>query len=213
MANQSWVSLVNAGNSTSLGSGTALATAATATISPCQQPTTNLLTDVAQVNAAGQPLGWYPGLLVRVTAYGTLTTTGTSTTATLFLASNKASGTYVTLATAVGITTGTTVITALNWKMEANILCTGVASSGATVNTQGNLNLFFTPSGTPALTANPVALTLTTPPGYSLALPNSGGPTAASVDTTSAQGICLRGTLAGANATIQCTSWVVEALD
>lgn len=212
MANQSWVSLINAGNPASLGSGTSLSTATTATISPCIAGA--LTTDVAQVNAGGLPLGWYPGMLIRVTAYGTLTTTGTSTTATLFLSSNKnAGGTFVTLATAVGITTGTTVISALNWKLEANVLCTAVVSSGASVSTQGNLNLFFTPSGTPALTANPVALTLTTPPGYSLALPNSGGPTAASVDTTSTQGICLRGTLAGANATIACTSWVVEALD
>jgi hypothetical protein len=212
MANQSWVSLINGGNPTSIGAGTALATATTATISPCIAPATNLLNDVALVNAAGQPLGWYPGMLIRVTAYGTLTTTSTSTTATLFLASNKAAGTYVTLATAVGITTGTTVLTGVNWKLEANIWCTGVAGTGATVDTQGSLNFFFTPN-TPALTANPVALTLTTPPGFGLALPNSGGPTAASVDTTSAQGICLRGTLAGANATIACTSWVVEALD
>lgn len=211
MANQSWVSLLNGGNSTSIGSGTALATATTATISPCQAGA--LTTDVAQVNAAGQPLGWYPGMLIRVTAYGTLTTTSTSTTATLFLASNKNAGsTFVTLATAVGITTGTTVLTSVNWKLEANIWCTAVNSSGSTVDTQGSLNFFFTPN-TPALTANPVALTLTTPPGFGLALPNSGGPTAASVDTTSVQGIALRGTLAGANATLLCTSWVVETLD
>jgi hypothetical protein len=213
VANQSWVSLINGGNPSSIGAGTALSTATTATISPCVSPTTNLLNDVAQVNAAGQPLGWYPGMLIRVTAYGTLTTTSTSTTATLELAANKAAGTYVVLASAVGLTTGTTVLTNVNWKLEANIWCTAIAQSGNTCDCQGNMNLFFTPGATPALTANPVALTLTTPPGFSLALPNSGGPTASAVDTTCAQGIALRGILAGANATIQCTSWVVEALD
>ena len=45
-----------------------------------------------------------------------------------------------------------------------------------------------------------------------LGLPNASGETAAAVDTTSIQGVSLRGTLAGANATIQLTQWFVEAL-
>lgn len=211
MASQSWVSLINGGNPASIGPGTALATATTATISPCQAGA--LTSDVAVVNPAGQPLGWYPGMLIRVTAYGLLTTTGTSTTATWLLAANKSNANgYTSIGTTVGVTTGTTVLTSLQWKLEAHIWCTAVASSGNTIDCQGNMNMFFTPN-TPALTANPVALTLATPPGFALAIPNSAGPTATAIDTTSLQGIALRATLAGANATIQCTSWAVEALD
>src|ERR1700733_8721337 len=109
MANQSWVSLINGGNATSIGAGTALSTATTATISPCQAGA--LTADVAVVNPAGQYLGWYAGMLIRVTAYGFLTTTSTSTTATLLLAANKNNAAYTTIGTTVGITTGTTVLT------------------------------------------------------------------------------------------------------
>jgi len=42
--------------------------------------------------------------------------------------------------------------------------------------------------------------------------PNASGETAAAVDTTQIQGLSLRGTLAGANATIVCTQWLAEAL-
>jgi hypothetical protein len=42
--------------------------------------------------------------------------------------------------------------------------------------------------------------------------PNASGETASAVDTTQIQGLSLRGTLAGANATVVCTQWLVEAL-
>lgn len=207
MANQSWVSLINAGNPASTGAGAALSTATTAALSP-QASVANQ--DVAVVNAAGSPLGWYPGMIMRVIAHGILTTTTTSTTATIFLRANKVNGgsTFVTLATAVGITTGTTAVTGINWVVEAIVRCTAVASSGNTVSTQGRLTMGN--SGA-ALPANPIALTAT--PGMVLPLPNSGGENAAAVDTTVFQGIQLAGTLAGANATLQCTNWIVEALD
>jgi hypothetical protein len=205
MANQDWVSCLTGGPHAS-GAGTALATAATATISATQAGA--LTADVAQIQAA--PIGWQPGLLVRVTAQGFLTTTATSTTATIFLAANKgnAGSTYVTLATPVGITTGTTVITGIQWTLEAIVRCTAIASSGNTVSTQGRLVLGNSGAGVPA---NPIALTAT--PGMTLPLPNISGETAAAVDTTQLQGICCRATLVGANATIQLTQWIVEALD
>jgi hypothetical protein len=46
-----------------------------------------------------------------------------------------------------------------------------------------------------------------------IGLPSASGQTAAAIDTTSAQGIALRATLAGANATIQCTNWDIEWMD
>lgn len=206
MANQQWVSLLNGGNPASSGAGTALTTATTATVSPQSSGST----DFAVVNAPGQPYGWYPGLLLHVVAQGYLTTTTTSTTATIFLAANKGNGgsTFVTLATPVGVTTGTTAITGIQWKFDAWVRCTAVASSGNTVSTQGSL--YLGNSGA-ALPANPIALTAT--PGMTLPAPNSAGENAAAVDTTVLQAVCLRGTLAAANATVQLTQWLVEALD
>lgn len=207
MASQSWVSLVNAG---SVGPGTAVTTATTATLSPCQAGA--LSADVAVINAGGQPLGWYPGMLLRVTAQGILTTTTTSGTVTFFLAHNKANAgsTYTTLVTAAGITTGTTALTGINWTLEALVQCTAVASSGNTLSTQGKLSLGNTGA---ALPANPTALSASPPPGFYLPLPNSAGPTAAAADTTGLAGVGLRVTQATSACTIQCTQWLVEALD
>ena len=207
MPYQSWSGLINGGNPATTGAGTALATATTAALSP-QASAANQ--DVAVVQAAGQPYGWYPGLVLRVEARGFLTTTATSTTATIFLRANKTNGgTFVTLATPVGITTGTTAITGIQWEVNALIRCTAIASSGNTVSTMGKIVLGNSGAGTPA---NPIALTGTSGVGP-LFMPNASGETAAAVDTTVFQGIQLAGTLAGANATVQCTQWAVEALD
>lgn len=210
MANQQWVSLLNGETPFASGAGTVLNTATTATISP----TTGIgaTNDVAQVNGPGQYLGWYAGLLLRVTARGFITTTGTSTTATFLLAANKvSSSSYVTLATSAGITTTTTTMTGLQWRLEALVRCTAVASSGNTVSTQGEMNIAAL--STPAAQANPQTITSTATGVSVFPLPLASGETAAAVDTTQAQFICMRGTLAGANATIQLTQWLVEALD
>lgn len=202
MANQSWVSLLNPGSPQASGAGTALSTATTATLSP----TTGIgvTSDVALVQAASQPYGWYPGLLIRVSAQGFITTTGTQTTATIFLTANKGNaGTYTTLATTSGLLTGTGSLTGLQWVMDAVIRCTSVATSGNTVSTQGMLQII--PSSAQTIPTASADITLP--------LPSASGETAAAVDTTQLQGIALRGTLAGANATVQLTQWLVEALD
>lgn len=210
MANQSWVSLLNPASPQASGAGTALNTAATSTISPVSGSGA----DVAQIQPAGQPYGLYAGGLYRVTARGFITTTGTSTTATLLLASRvgNSGSTWVTLATTNGITTGTTVLTTVNWKLEALIRCTAVATTGNTMSTQGEMGLQGLLT-TPALAANPFVLTGSTSISAAIPLPASNGETAAAVDTTQLQGISMRATLAGANATIQLTQWLVEALD
>lgn len=196
MPSQTWAALLNSGPPWQTTQGTALSTAVTATISP-QAPTakdfaiaTNFL---------------YPGATFRVTASGFLTTTATSTTATIFLA---AGATPTTLATPVGITTGTTVITGIQWTWESISRVTAIASTGSTVSTQGSLSLGNSGAAVPA---NPIALTVT--PGMRLPAPNISGETAASVDTSISMAIMLRATLAGANATIQCTQFMVESLD
>jgi hypothetical protein len=187
------VSLLNSATTYQTSSGTALNTATTATISPQQAGTNNDFTLPANF--------FYPGLTLRVSAQGLLTTTGTSTTLTVLLAANKA-GTYTTLATSAGMATGTGSLTGLPWTLSGFIVCTAIGSTGNTLTTQAILLIATTVS--PAIgTAN---LTIA-------GLPSASGGTAAAIDTTSAQGIALRATLAGANATIQVTNWDIEALD
>jgi hypothetical protein len=206
VASQNWVSLLTPAQNVWSGAGTTLNTATTATISPRPTPNT---ADYNGFVAAG---GFYPGMLIRVLARGFLTTTGTSTTATFFLGSNigNTGTTYVTLVTTNGITTGTTVLTGVQWKLEALIRCTLVATSG-TLATQGELSLMGITS-VPAAAANPFPLTGAASVSVGIPMPAASGETAATVDTTQTQGIALRATLAGANATISCTQWALEAL-
>jgi hypothetical protein len=207
VANQNWVSLLQPPQNVWSGAGTVLNTATTATISPRPTPNT------ADYNVFVPSGGFNVGTLLRVTARGFLTTTGTSTTATWFLGSNigNTGTTYVTLATTNGITTGTTVLTGVQWKLEALIRCTLVATSG-TLATQGELS-FGGITSVPAAAANPFPLTGAASVSAWVPLPAASGETAATVDTTQTQGIALRGTLAGANATIQLTQWLVEQLN
>lgn len=206
MADQNWVSSLVPGPHAS-GAGTVLNTAATATISPNWSNVASG-SDVVQIAAA--PFGWQPGLLLRVRARGFITTTATSTTATFFLRANKSnlatSQTFVTLATTAGITTGTAVLTGVQWRLDADIRCTAVAPTGSTVSTQGEIR-FENNATAPSLSATTNGVVLAAP------LPATSGETAAAVDTTLLQGIGLAATLAAATATIQLTQWLVEALD
>lgn len=175
--------------------GTALSTATTATISPLPAGT-----DKNFPIAGGT---WYPGMTIRVWAAGFITTTTTSTTLTVALATNVNLGsTYVTLATTAGITTGTTAATGLPWWLSGTITCTAIGSSGNTMSTQARLFVQST-AAQPALSGLGNVL--------HYGMPAASGAAAAAVDTTQVQGIALRGTLAGANATIQCTQWDLES--
>ena len=211
MAYQDWVALVNDGLQAN-GAGAVLNTLTTQTISAVGG--TAAFADGASVAGGAQPGGFYPGMLFRYTARGFLTTTATSTTATFLLAARlgNTGSTYVTLATTNGITTGTTVLATVQWKLEALSRCTAVASSGNTISTQGEMSLMGLTTA-PALAANPFALTGAQSVSAWIPLPAINGETAAAVDTTQLQGLSLRATLAGANATIQCTQWLVEALN
>jgi hypothetical protein len=210
VANQQWVSLLNPGI-TPTGPGATFTEAAstTAVLSP-QTSVSNQ--DFAVVQAAGQYLGWYVGMLIRVTAAGWLTTNSTTGTLTLSLRANKTNSTApasnTVLATANGITTGTTPITGIQFEVNAISRCTAIASSGNTVSTQGGLTLFNSGAAVPA---NPIALTGTA--GLLLPMPNISGETAAAVDTTQLQGIQLCATSTAASGTIACTQWLVEVLD
>jgi len=209
MASQNWVALLNPGITPTGPGVTFTESATTAVLSP---QLSGSAADYAVVNAAGQPYGWQVGTLLRVTARGWITTSTTTGTLTIFLRANKgnAGSTFVTLATPNGITTGATAVTGIQFKLEAMIRCTAVASSGSTLSTQGELNLF---NNLAAVAANPIALSASPPPGFALPMPNISGETAAAVDTTQAQGIELAATGTAASGTIACTQWLVELLD
>ena len=190
MAAQSWVSLLNNATTWQTNSGTLLNTATTATISP---------------QAAGSkdftlPANFfYPGCTLRVWAQGFITTTGTQTTLTVLLATS----TPTTLATSAGILTGTGSLTGLPWALRGFITCTAIGSTGNTLLTEAVMEIATSTASPTIPTANCMLV----------GLPSASGGTASAIDTTSAQGICLRATLAGANASIQCTNWDIEWLD
>lgn len=196
MPYQGWTQLLNSDAPWQTTVGTALSTATTATVSP-QAPTAK------DFSVATSYL--YPGAVLRLTAQGLLTTTGTTTTATIFAA---AGATPTTLATPVGITTGATIITGIQWWMLLYCRIVAVASTGNTIQSQGALTMGNSGAAVPA---NPIALTAT--PGMRLPMPNASGETAAAIDTTIAMPMMIRGTLAGANATIQCTQFFIEHMD
>src|ERR1700747_2457386 len=102
-----YVQLLNWGRPWQTAAPTPLSTATTATISP-------QATGPADFSVGTQYL--YYGATLRCTADGFLTTTATSTTATIFAA---AGATPTTLCTPVGITTGTTVLTGIAWHWES----------------------------------------------------------------------------------------------
>jgi hypothetical protein len=187
--------LLNWGAPWQTTAGTALTTATTATISP--QP-------AGPVDFSVGTQYLYHGASFRLTADGILTTTATSTTATIFAAAGT---TPTMLCTPVGVTTGTTVVTGIAWHWESYHTITAVAGSGNTVSSWGRLTLFNLGA---ALPGNPIALTAT--PGMSLAAPNSAGETLAAINTSVAMPIVMRGTLAAANATIQCNRFWIEHL-
>lgn len=211
MANQQWVSLLNPGlTSTGPGALFTMATTTTAALSP-QTSTANQ--DYAVVQAGGQPYGWYPGMLIRVTGRGFLTVNSTTGTLTVSLRANKnnavAAASNTVLVTAVGLTTGSTPVTGIQWEIEALIRCTAVASSGNTVSTQGTWTIFNSAAAVPA---NPLILS-TSSTALDFPMPNASGETAVAVDTTQPQGIQMCATSTTTSGSIQCTHWIVEALN
>ena len=54
---------------------------------------------------------------------------------------------------------------------------------------------------------------MVTASGLVVGIPNASGESVAAVNTMRTQGIALRATLAGANATIQCTQWILELMN
>jgi len=209
VANQNWGNILIPSQAVWSGAGTVLNTTSTGvTISPRPTPNT------ADYNAFVPAGGFYPGMLISITARGFLTTTTSSGTLSFNLATNigNTGTTYVTLATTGGITTGTTALTGIQWKLEALIRCTAVATSG-TLATQGEFALQGLLASGTALAANPQALTTGVSIGNSFPMPAISGETSATVDTTQTQGIALRCVQTTSTCTVQCTQWLPVQLN
>lgn len=207
MTSQNWVSLLQSPQAVWSGAGTLLNTTSTGvTISPRPTPNT------ADYNAFMPQGGFMVGTLIRVAARGWLTTTTSSGTLSFQLATNigNTGTTYVVLATTGGITTGTTAMTGIQWKCEALIRCTSVATAG-TLATQGEFGLQGLLASGVALAANPQVLTTGTSIGATFPMPAISGETAATVDTTQTQGIAMRCIQTTSTCSVQLTQWLVES--
>jgi hypothetical protein len=202
VASQSWVSLLNPASPQAGAAYTVSATAATLS------PVAGGSADVAQVQPAGLPYGWYPYLNVRVTARGYITTTTTAGTLAFSLNARvgNSGSTYVALTGAhATLNSYATATTGIPWSLHGLIRCTAVASSGNTVSSQAEM--MISPVPATAQTIN------TASAGVNVYLPSASGETAAAVDTTQLQGISLRCVGSAASGTVQLTQWIVEALD
>lgn len=175
---QYWSSLINPNAPWQTASGTALNTAATATISPEGAGGTG---DDPQI------LTWWQGLVIRVEAQGVYTMGSTATNGTFALytaASGTALSGGVVLATTGALALPVSV-TGLYWELTAKIQCRAIAQATSTPSlyTHGKLQIeTATPSGT---TGNVQVWPL----------PATSGPTAANVDTTIAHTLGLVATL------------------
>src|SRR6516225_4172131 len=115
--------LLNWGSPWQTAAGTALNTAVTQTISPQGTGPQDFAVGTAYL---------YYGATLRVTANGILTTTATSTTATIFV---TAGATPTTLCTPAGITTGTTVLTGIQWDwVSYHTITAAGASTGNSIS-------------------------------------------------------------------------------
>jgi hypothetical protein len=201
---QDWVNLLN-DSPQAAGAGAVLNTATTATLSAVTGQANAL--QPAAVPGGSFPGGFQVGTLFRYTARGFITTVATAGTLTFLLAAMLGnSGAFTTLATTAAIGTPASAITGFQWKLEGTSRCTAVASSGNTISTQGE---FTVPNNVTAPTLNAATngVQLVAP------LPATSGETAAAVDTTQTQGLCLRCTQATSTCTVQLTQWIVEQLN
>ena len=195
MAQQMWVAPVNAGAPWQTASGTALNTAATATISP---------EGAGGTGADPQIFSFYQGMVVRVAARGIWTSGSTSTNVTLALyvsASGTAAASGQSLAT-TGAVAWPVSVTNFYWELEALVQVRAMAQGTGTaaLYTHGRVLLqaatFSTPTGNVAI----------------LPMPATNGPTATSADTTITHTIGLVGTVSQTTGSpsITCTQFLVE---
>jgi len=200
MAQQAWFAPLNGGTPWQTASGTALSTAATATISP----------EIAG-GTGGDPqvFSFYEGLVIGYKARGVYTVGSTATNGTFALYASV-TGTAASGGTSLA-TTGAfalpTSVTNLYWFLEGEIQCRQMAQGTGTptLYTHGHMTI-----QTAAYES-----TLTNSNSQILPMPATNGPTAADVDTTITHTIALVGTLSQATGSpsVTCTQFLAWTFD
>jgi hypothetical protein len=200
MAQQQWAAPINGGAPWQTASGTQLATAATATISP---------ESAGGTGNDPQQYSFYQGLVIRGKAYGIYTCGSTATNLTLAVYAS-ASGTAASGGTSLA-TTGAFAMpvsqTNLFWEAEFEIQCRQLAQGTATptLYTHGRV----------LIQTAAYESTLTNSNHQILPMPATNGPTAADVDTNLTHTIALVGTLSQVTGspTITCTYFTLDTFD
>jgi hypothetical protein len=198
MPAQGWESLANTGAPWQTASGTTLATASTATLSP---------EGTGGTGADPQVYSFYQGQVIRVRARGIYTLGSTATNVTFALYAS-ASGTALSggtsLATA-GAMAAPVSVTGLWWKIDAYIQIRAFAqgTSTATAYTHGEVSI---QTAVAAGTTSNVQI---------WPMPATSGPTAASLDVSLTHTIGLVGTLSQATGspTVTCTQFMLEQVN
>ena len=182
MSAQGWVSMLN--DQWQIGAGTVLNTAATATISPQNTSAKDYLIT---------PYEWRVNKVLKVYASGQVSSGGTASNLTIFLA---AGATPTTLSTSPAVALGTGSITNAPWHLWARLRCLAVQSTGNTLETEGTIVLGNTAA--PAFaTANAVLIDLPL--------------TNAAIDLSTSAAIMLRATLSAAFGAITCQTFLVTS--
>lgn len=194
---QYWDSLINPGAPWQTASGTALVTAATATISPEGAGGTG---DDPQI------LTWWQGMVIRIRARGIYTVGSTATNGT-FALYGSATGTALSGGTSLA-TTGAlalpTSVTGFWWRLQAEIQIRAIAQATSTATTYTHGELLIQTATASGTTGNVQVWPM----------PATSGPTVANMDTTIAHTIGLTGTLSQSvnSPSITCTQFTAEII-
>jgi hypothetical protein len=201
MAGWAYANLLNSGAPWQTTQGTALSTAATATISP---QATGPQDFVLPGQVLGGGLQWYQGMSLMIEAHGVISSGGTTSNLTVFLAAGVSATLGTTLSTTAAIALGAGSLSSLNWHLWAQVDVVGLRTdANPFLATEGSLVIGMT-SAAPAIgTAN----------GLVVGLPftNVNGSTLSPYTTQTAIG--LRATLSAAFGSIQCNRFKVFQLN
>lgn len=196
MAQQNWANLLNFGIPWQTTSGTQLATATTAVISPQSTGSGDFVLP-AQANG----LQWYPGMAVKIAARGSYSTGGTTSSLTVAIklgTSGSLTSTGNVLCTTAAIVLGTGSVTSAGWEMLATVACSAIGVSGNTLVSNGSLVM-----------STVAAPTVTTASTITVRLPNLA---VAQNIYTGGQALGLLGTLTAAFGNITCDNFDILQL-
>jgi hypothetical protein len=158
MAQQTWTNLLNWGVPWQTSVGTAVATAATATISPQAAGSQDF---VLPTQSTGTQ--FYEDMTLKLEANLNISSGSTASNLTLLIACGASGTLGTTLCTTSAMALGTGSLAGLEATLSATIRCIGVGSSGNTLSTEGLITVQTSTAalaiGTTNVTVMPLPLT------------------------------------------------------